>query len=229
MYGASATYMIGSFDGKTFTPESGKHYYTTGSIYAAQTFANMPESDPRRIQIGWGRISQPGMPFNNMMLLPTELQLRTTKNGLRLTSKPIKETAPLFEPVLQGASLSATEANEKLKSFTDLDRFRLTTTLKLSHATSAGLSLFGQRILNYDLNANLVNGVFYSPETMTSMELTADIYVDRTSIEVFIDGGAYSYSLERKPVSGAKENLEFWGNRIEIRDFKLYTAKSIWK
>jgi hypothetical protein len=27
MYGASNTYMIGSFDGKTFKPESGKHYY----------------------------------------------------------------------------------------------------------------------------------------------------------------------------------------------------------
>ena len=33
----------------------------------------------------------------------------------------------------------------------------------------------------------------------TSMELTADIYIDRTSIEVFIDGGAYSYSMKRSP------------------------------
>lgn len=30
MYGASGTYMIGSFDGRTFTPESGKYYYTRG-------------------------------------------------------------------------------------------------------------------------------------------------------------------------------------------------------
>ncbi|QHV96483.1 DUF4980 domain-containing protein [Spirosoma endbachense] len=229
MYGASTTYMIGSFDGKTFTPESGKHSYTTGTIYAAQTFANMPENDPRRIQIGWGRVQQPGMPFNNMMLLPTELKLRTSKNGLRLSSVPVRETEQLFEPVHEWSSLSAAEANEKLKSFQPLDRFRVKTTIKLSHATSAGLSLFGQRVLDYDLNANLVNGVFYSSETMTSMELTADLYVDRTSIEVFIDGGAYSYSIERKPVSTAKEALQFWGNRIEVKDLKLYTAKSIWK
>ncbi|UFH57170.1 2,6-beta-D-fructofuranosidase [Spirosoma sp. KNUC1025] len=229
MYGASATYMIGTFDGKTFTPESGKHYYTSGSIYAAQTFANMPESDPRRIQIGWGRIPQPGMPFNNLMLLPTELQLRTTKNGPRLTSVPVKETEQLFTPVLQESSLSGAEATEKLKSVTQLDRFRLKTTLKLSHATSAGVSLFGQRILDYDLNSNLINGVFYSPENMTSMEITADIYVDRSSIEVFIDGGAYSYSLERKPTATNKEGLQFWGNRIDVKELKLYTAKSIWK
>jgi len=35
--GASGTYMLGVFDGKKFTPESGKYYYSTGSIYAAQT------------------------------------------------------------------------------------------------------------------------------------------------------------------------------------------------
>ncbi|SFC88351.1 DUF4980 domain-containing protein [Spirosoma endophyticum] len=229
MYGASATYMIGSFDGKTFTPESGKHYYVTGTIYAAQTFANMPPNDPRRIQIGWGRVQQPGMPFNNMMLLPTELQLRTTGNGLRLSSVPVKETEQLFEKVQQGTSLSATDANEKLKAFNQLDRFRVRTTLKLSHATSAGLSLFGQRLLEYDMNGNRINGVFYSPENMTSMELTADIYVDRTSIEVFIDGGAYSYSLERKPVSGNTESLKVWGTAIEVKELAMYTAKSIWK
>ena len=42
MYGASGTYMIGSFDGKTFTPESGKYYYGNGALYAAQTFNNIP-------------------------------------------------------------------------------------------------------------------------------------------------------------------------------------------
>ncbi|GAB4044236.1 2,6-beta-D-fructofuranosidase [Spirosoma jeollabukense] len=229
MYGASATYMIGSFDGKTFTPESGKHYYVTGTLYAAQTFANMPPNDPRRIQIGWGRVQQPGMPFNNMMLLPTELRLRTTKNGLRLSSVPVKETDQLFEKVQQGTSLSATAANEKLKSFNQLDRFRVRTTLKLSHATSAGLSLFGQRLLEYDMNGNRINGVFYSPENMTSMELAADIYVDRTSIEVFIDGGAYSYSLERKPILGNNEGLQVWGTAIEVKELAMYMVKSIWK
>jgi fructan beta-fructosidase len=229
MYGASATYMIGSFDGKTFKPESGKHYYTTGSIYAAQTFANMPKTDFRRIQMGWGRIPQPGMPFNHMMLLPTELKLRTTKNGPRLVSTPVKETEVLFNNIGQWTNLSSTEANEKLKSIKSPDQFRMKTTLKLSHATSAGVSLFGQNLLDYDMNANLVNGVFYSPEDMTSMEITADIFVDRTSVEVFIDNGSYSYSMGRKPVANSKETLVFWGNNIEVKNLELYTAKSIWK
>lgn len=229
MYGASTTYMIGDFDGKKFTPESGKHSYTHGTIYAAQTFTNMPEKDPRRIQIGWGRVQQPGMPFNGMMLLPTELQLRTTKNGPRLFSVPVKETEQLFTPAGQWTSLRAEEAREKLKSVDVPHEFRLKTTLKLSHATDAGISLFGQRILNYDLNFNQLNGAFYSPEDMTSMEISVDIFVDRTSVEVFVDGGRYSYSLERKPVPGNQQGLLFWGNRIEVKDLQVYKVKSIWK
>jgi len=229
MYGASNTYMLGSFDGKKFTPESGKHQYTTGTIYAAQTYSNIPEADGRRIQVGWGRVAQPGMPFNNMMLLPTELTLHTTKNGVRMFSNPVKETEQLFEPVKQWKDLKSDDANQKLKEFYKADRLRIKTTIKLSHATEAGFNLFGQRIIGYDMNFNTINGVFYSPENMTSMELTADIYIDRTSIEVFIDGGAYSYSMERKPFADNKEGLHFWGNNIEIKNLEVFSARSIWE
>jgi fructan beta-fructosidase len=228
MYGASNTYMIGSFDGKTFKPESGKHYFSSGTLYAAQTFTNMPESDGRRIQIGWGRVSHPGMPFNGMMLLPTELTLRKTKDGPRLFSVPVKETEQLFSSVSKWTNLKADDANTKLKEFYNADKLRIKTTIKLSHATGAGLNLFGQRIINYDLNFNLINGVFYSPQDMTSMQLTADIYIDRTSIEVFIDGGAYSYSMERKPDPKNREGFHFWGNNIDVKALEVFEVKSIW-
>jgi len=229
MYGATGTYMIGSFDGKVFTPEAGKYFYTRGSIYAAQTYTNIPESDGRRIQIGWGRISHPDMPFNGMMLLPTELTLCTTKEGVRMFNNPVKETEQLFSLVDRWGSLSSGEANEKLKEFYNSDVLRIQTTISLSHATSAGLNLFGQRIIDYDMNGNTINGVFYSPEDRKSMELTADIYIDRTSIEVFIDGGIYSYSMERKPHRDNTEGLHFWGNRINIKNLKVFSVKSIWK
>lgn len=228
MYGASGTYMLGSFDGKTFTPEAGKYYYTTGTIYAAQTFTNIPESDGRRIQIGWSRLSHPGMPFNGMMTLPTELTLQTTKDGIRIVSQPVKEAAQLFTRVLQSGSLTAGQANDKLKEFNPVDGLRIKTTLKLSHATSAGLNLNGQHMLDYDMNFNTINGVFYSPQDMTGMEITADIYMDRTSIEVFIDGGLYSYSMERRAHENNNEGFHFWGNNIEIKNLEVYSVQSIW-
>ena len=228
MYGASGTYMIGSFDGKVFKPEAGKYCYTTGSIYAAQTITNIPASDGRRIQIGWGRVSHPGMPFNGMMMLPTELTLRTTKDGIRLVSVPVKETEQLFQPIRKWHSLTSDEANQKLKEFYDADCLRIKTTFKLSHATDAGFNLFGQRIISYDMNSNLINGHFYSPQDPTSMELSADIYIDRTTIEIFIDGGLYSYSMERRPYEDNKEGFHFWGNRIEVKNLEVEAVRSIW-
>lgn len=228
MYGASGTYMTGAFDGKEFKPEAGKYCYSTGAIYAAQTFTNVPVKDGRRIQLGWGRISHPGMPFNGMMMLPTELTLRTTKEGIRLVSQPVAETEQLFEKRNEWQSLNSDEANEKLKEYKGTDCLRIRTSFRLSHATSAGINLFGQRIIDYDMNGNTINGRFYSPQDPTSMELTADIYIDRTSIEVFIDGGLYSYSMERHPSGGNTEGLHFWGNRIEVKSLEVFSVKSIW-
>ena len=228
MYGASGTYMTGGFDGKTFTPESGKYYYTTGSIYAAQTYTNIPDTDGRRIQIGWGRISHQGMPFNGMMLLPTELTLRTTKEGIRLFNNPVKEVDVLLGTPMQWQSLTSNQANELLKQFHSSNYLRIKTTFKLSHATNAGLNLFGQSLINYDMNSNLINNVFYSPEDRTSMEITADIFIDKTSVEVFIDGGAYSFSMERRPRPNNTEGLHFWGNNIDIKSLEVYPVNSIW-
>ena len=228
MYGASGTYMLGSFDGRVFRPESGKYRYTTGSIYAAQTYTNIPAADGRRIQIGWGRISHPGMPFNGMMTLPTELTLRTTKNGVRLASTPIAELDRLFRPLAEWRGLTPDEANRKLEKFGKTDRLRIRTTIELSHATDAGLSLDGQPIVAYDLNHNTLNGRFYSPQDPTSMRLTADIYLDRTSAEVFIDGGLYSYSMERRPQTGNNGGFRFRGNRIKVCSLEVFAVGSIW-
>ena len=228
MYGASGTYMIGSFDGKKFTPESGKHYFTTGTIYAAQTYTNIPESDGRRIQIGWGRVTHPEMPFKSLMLLPTELTLRTTKDGIRLYNNPVKEVDNLQTILFQKSFVSANEANDLLRQYSNSDCLRIQCTIKLSHATDAGISLYGQQLFRYDLNHNQVNGVFYSPGDMTSMEISADIIIDKTVVEVFIDNGAYSYSLERK-ASNNRDGFRLYGNNIEIKDLKVYSMSSIWK
>lgn len=225
MYGASNTYMIGTFDGKTFVPQGGKYRFCTGSIYAAQTISHTP--DGRRIQIGWGRVAHPGMPFNGMMLLPTELTLKTTNEGIRMISKPVKEVNSLLQNVLSSEGvLNAGAANRLMESLGYNDAMHLSFTLHLNHRTSAGISLAGRNILDYDSNFNTINGQYYSPQDPTSMDLTADIYIDRTSIEVFIDDGLYSYSMEwheRK-----SDGFRFWGTNLTVSGLKVDRVKSIW-
>jgi len=228
MYGASGTYMTGRFDGKTFTPEIGKYYYGNGALYAAMTFDNIPASDGRRIQIGWCRIPQSGKSFNNLMLLPTELTLRTTKEGIRMFNVPVKEVDMLQEKEYAWEGLEANKASELLQQFNDAASIRIRATIKLSHSTDAGLNLFGQCIFKYDMNFNLINGLFYTPEDRTSMEISVDIIIDKTSIEVFVDGGAFSYAIERKTDPKNKEGFKFFGNRIDVKSLKVYPMKSIW-
>ena len=79
------------------------------------------------------------------------------------------------------------------------------------------------------MNFNRVNGVFYSPEDPTSMEISADIILDKTNIESFIDGGAYSYYMERKANPNSKSGFRFWGNNIEVKNLEIYSLQSIWK
>lgn len=228
MCGASGNYMIGEFDGKKFTPESGKHYYTSGTGYAGQTFNNIEPSDGRRIQISWGRIRTNDMPFNGLMLLPTELTLRNTKHGARLFSYPVKEVNKLTKEKFTEKNLTVQKANEFLQKFNKEPLLRVKFDLKLSHSTGVRLSLHGQTLFHYNLNTNLLNNVFYSPNDMTSMEISVDLFLDKTSIEGFVDNGAYSYSEKRVP-KNVNQGFNFIGdNEFEIKNLEVSTLHSIW-
>jgi fructan beta-fructosidase len=96
MYDAHGRYVVGKFDGKTFDVEQPFRVYAHGGgyFYASQLFNDTP--DGKKIQVGWGRnITNPGMPFNQPMLFPTELKLRRSFDGLRLTPTPIKGISSL--------------------------------------------------------------------------------------------------------------------------------------
>jgi len=230
MYGASGTYMLGNFDGKKFTPETGKLSYCFGAIYAAQTFNNMPETDGRRIQLGWDRVDHPGMSFKSQMSLPTQLTLRNTPDGIRLFSNPIKELDDLqIELVISKKNITPQKANELLKSYCNNATLRIKTSIKSSHATFWILSLFGQNIIDYNYNFNMLNGFFYSPQDIGSMEVSADIFIDKTTIQVFFDSGAISYCIQREPRNNI-DGFIFWSHYdFEIKNIEVYTMESIWK
>lgn len=95
--GANGRYVVGSFDGKQFVPETDslESDRGTGAFYAAQTYSDTP--DGRRIQIGWLRGPHyEGMPFNQQLGFPLELTLRSTPRGPRLFKWPVKEIESLY-------------------------------------------------------------------------------------------------------------------------------------
>jgi sucrose-6-phosphate hydrolase SacC (GH32 family) len=91
---ADSDYLIGTFDGATFTPETKKLVGSRGrAFYAAQTFTGVPGG--RVIQVGWLRAPSPGMPFNQSMSVPLDLRLVSTPDGPRLSWSPVKELTAL--------------------------------------------------------------------------------------------------------------------------------------
>ena len=168
------------------------------------------------------------MPFNGMMLLPTELKLRTTCEGIRLTNQPVAEVQQLLHNRYDAkGNQKADEANKAMSIFSPVDCLHLKATIHLNHRTSAGISLNGQNIVDYDSNFNNINGQFYSPQDPTSMALTLDVYIDRPSVEVFVDEGLYSYSVERK-LSENQDGIRFWGTNLTVSDLKVDAIDSIW-
>ena len=145
-----------------------------------------------------------------------------------MVSKPVSEVGQLFDEAYSGNGLTAREANEVMKRFDGNDVLRIHAKLHLTYATDAGFSYRGQRLVKYDMNGNRLNGEFYASPEPGSMELDADIYVDRGMVEVYIDGGLYSYSMKRDVKSTNPEGYVFWGNQLELKNLAVYTVKSIW-
>ncbi len=229
-YGASGTYLIGDFDGYEFKPSSGKHKYVHGQLYAAQTFNNIPDDDGRRIQFGWGRGIDHGgkMPFGQLMLFPTELTLRSTRNGVRLFNEPISAIKTLHKKSYSWSNLTKEKANERLKVLNG-NLFHIKMKVKIIDGTSFNFLFNGNGIAKYDMNFNLLNGAFYENYDTDTGEITLELIIDRTSVEIFADNGAFTV-VESLPKAKNNKGLYFGPERalIEITHLEVHELKSIW-
>jgi len=149
LYGGTGEYLIGHFDGKKFHKKTGPTKFSYGNcFYASQTFNNIPSKDGRRIQMAWGQVEMPGMPFNQMILFPVTLTLHTTPEGLRMYAEPVRELENLHknEKKLKNAKLSSAR---KLMSELKGELYRIRTTLKPEGSAEVGFSLCGIEPVHY--------------------------------------------------------------------------------
>jgi fructan beta-fructosidase len=118
--GSGTQYFVGDFDGTRFTPDHTEDalWIDYGSdFYAAVTWSNVPETDGRRILLGWMSNwiytqDVPTAPWRGAMTVPRSLTLERTSEGLRLAQKPVDELKKLREEsplVFQGGSFADAE------------------------------------------------------------------------------------------------------------------------
>lgn len=228
MYGASGTYFIGDFDGEQFTIESGKHHYYSGSMYAAQTYNNSPGYPDPVIQMGWAQISHPDMPFNQMMAFPTQLSLRSTRDGVRLYSTPIDGIETLYDRSWKWSDLDVAGANEVLRK-TEGSMFQVKMKVEMIEGIAFDLHLDGNSIATYSFNHNKLNGAFYAGDQIEDRTIELEILIDKTSVEIFADEGKF---MVLSPRHLAKNNagLQFAPrhDQVKIHDLEVHRLNSTW-
>jgi len=235
--GSNNEYLIGKFDGRTFTPETKSRRIDSGKNFqGAHAWTNLP--DGKVIQIAWMRGGKfPEMPFNGQMNFPCELSLQKSQTGILLCRKPVNGLDKFFArdlkkkgknliPGLKGNLVGAINGDALLiKGIFDpktADVFGFTFR---NGKKSSGT------ILKYEPARKVLECL--SRQTLVEPEngkLELEILVDRTSIEVFANGGKTVLSSCFTPTEG-EEYLELWtqGGELFVDQLEIYTIKSVWE
>jgi len=224
VYAGDARYALGSFDGKTFTPEhEGRHQVHWGNYYASQTFNDTP--DGRRIQIGWGRIDMAGMPFNQMMTFPCELTLRTTEDGVRMFAQPVKEIE-LLHREKHTLGQTVVKPDGPVSVATSGRLFDIRAEFALGEAKAFGLEIAGEKV-SYDVDKASLAGVPLKPaDGIIAMQ----ILVDRPSMEVCGNGGRVCLTRPFRSDAEIREIKAFAeGGPARLKSLEVYELRSAWR
>lgn len=227
---ANGHYLVGRFDGRQFTDIAGPFVMDFGAnFYGAQTFSDIPASDGRRIQIGWmaGGV-YPGMPFNQQMSFPVELTLRDTQEGLRLFRWPVAEIASIGGDARKWRDITVTPGENPLAGI-DSDLLDISAEIRCDPPTVFGFRI-GDREIRYSAQDRMVSCLGRTARrTGDDPTIALRILADRTSIEIFVDGGRTVFSFCVTPVD-PQSPLEFFveGAPITVVALDVRALRSIW-
>lgn len=228
-WGANGNYVLGSFDGETFTPESDVlRYAWGGNSYAAQTWSDTP--DGRRIQIAWLRVNLPGMPFNQMMAFPCELTLRTTAEGIRLCSEPVRESQSLWDWGVHWSDETLAPDEILLEDFLIVgDRFDIDADLDPGAATTLNFVVRGIPVTYAVAQQTLTCAGCTIPVPLLDGTFRLRILLDRASLEIFGADGLVALPLGVIPPD-EDHTLRFYVEGGPTGEFLVgaHTLLSVW-
>ncbi|MFZ2796726.1 MAG: glycoside hydrolase family 32 protein [Prolixibacteraceae bacterium] len=230
-------YVIGSFDGTAFKPESIRLKSDYGKKFTGPVnCGNIPASDGRTLQVALVKNEEwPGMPFHGQMTFPSELSLKKTTTGTFLFRTAAKEIEKLpdkqyrwkDEKLIPGIGQNLIK---KVKG----DRLRITGRFDLKNCDSFGFMLRAGKknpgtelVYNVKRNTLSLMGMTIPLEPVDN-KIYLDILIDRASVEVFANNG-------RSAISGilfAEENHDDYllyntGGELQVEELEISTLRSI--
>jgi len=169
------------------------------------------------------------MPFNQQMGFPCELTLRRVPEGLRLFREPVREIA-FLRTNTQEWSDKVLAPNQNLIAAESGDLFDIRADIDLGQASRIGIKIRGES-LEYSVTDRRLSCLGQSaPLDLIKDSLQLQILVDRSSLEVFANGGRISMSTCFLPRQ--RENpieLSAQGGPANIRKLTVHSLRSIWR
>ena len=228
--GADSNYMLGSFDGRTFTPETTMLKGHRGAgFYAAQSFNDLPATDGRRISMGWLKAPAPGMPFTQAISVPLNLTLLGTPDGPRLSFLPVKELAQLRRESCRAENLALQPGvADPLAKAPRAEALEVRVEFEPSADAEVELTVRGVRIRYADGKLTVNDLRADAPLRQGRQRLV--VLADRTCFEVFAGDGLCYVPL---PVIAAPEaqaaSLTVTRGSAKIAVAEVHTLRSIWE
>jgi len=243
-------YLVGRFDGSTFTPEGGPYPADYGpDFYASQSWSDMP--DGRRVWIGWmrGDGASPQKVFMGRMSVPRVLGLRSFPEGIRMVQTPIAEldgdrtetmawsgptlrsSAPLLTG-LAGVGGDSYEVEAEFQASTSsASEFGLQVRTGGGQYTKVAYDRTKVRLfVDKDHGGGGYVGVHEAPlGPDANGRVKMRIYVDRSSIEVFGNDGKVTFSELSYP-DPTSLGLELYsvGGDVTLNTLQFHRMKKIW-
>jgi len=230
-WGANGGYLIGSFNGRHFEPESDLLHAEFGrNGYAAQTWSDIPESDGRRLQISWMRDGKyPAMPFNQQMSFPVEIRLKTTADGVRLKRNPIHEVENLYEKTESFQNIEV-KANRPFIPDTRHDCFDIRVEFEPDSNDRFGIIVQGHPIEYCPVEQEVSCFGRIAPLRPVDHRIALRLIIDRTSLELFAEDGTVVFCCCYLP-EACDHPLEFYtkDSKTLISSLVIHELRSIWK
>lgn len=260
-HGSGTQYFIGDFDGKHFKIDPGfeSQLELHGPFwvdygrdnYAGVTWSNIPESDGRRIMIGWMSNwdyanKTPTETWRNTMTVPRTLSLKRHGGLYILASYPVVEMHRYMNPIKVIDDINRTrnlfdssQLNLNVCHFkmtlrnigTSKYSFRLYSAMgkfiEFGIDLKSGYYFFDRsQSGNTEFSENFVKGVSKAPLFAIGSHINLEIVIDKTSIEVFWNDGATVFT-ELFYFFSPAERLEFLKPANSAVDLKIVEANEI--
>lgn len=254
--GSGTQYFVGSFDGKTFVndnpPDKSLWMDQGRDNYAGVTWSNIPSSDGRRLFLGWmgnWEYAQvvPTYVWRSAMTLPRELVLTKTSAGIRLASRPVKEIESLAGKSYTIGHTTVNGESVLTSSEMETGLFELQVDLDSASKKDFSIELFntiGEKlVIKYSREQNKVmvdrstagknefspkfSGIGTGYRTITSFPTDIRLFVDHSSVEIFMDNGLLAMTETFFPSEPFRQ-ARIVSDGIDIKSARVRKLKKIW-